>query len=152
MLDEWGTLKEALDERGAWATSQREHAARLLGLRPEASRDDEQVYLLRLWNLTALPNRNPQALDALLEAKQIPDTIRAEQAGVEPDAAVCREILAAIVAEQVAELTEREEYLRTEIEEPAAAGAAERALVLEGEEGRKLHRYQVTAENDFHRA
>src|SRR5262249_29870349 len=86
------------------------------------------------------------------EPKQIPDTLRAEQAGLEPDVAACRKILAEIVAEQVAELTGREEHLRTTIEEPARAGVADRALVLEGEEGQRLHRYQVTAENDFHRA
>ncbi len=115
-------------------------------------RHDETAYLIRLWNLVALPNRNEQALDALLEPQQVPDTIRHWQAGMEPDIAACRGFLAEMVAREVAELTEREEHLRTAIEEPARAGAAERALVLEGEEGRKLHRYQVTAENDFHRA
>src|SRR5581483_1389416 len=93
-----------------------------------------------------------EALCRLLEPEQVPDTIRPWQANSEPDIADCRQFLAEAVEREIAMLKEREEQLRTEIEEPARAGAADRALVLEGEEGRKLHRYQVTAENDFHRA
>jgi hypothetical protein len=152
MLGRWGHLKAELAERGAWVTSQRELAVRLMGLRPEAHRDDDTVYLIRLWNLVALPNRNEDTLDHLLSPEQIPDTIRSWQANREPDIEECRKFLAEAVEREVAMLTEREEYLRTTIEGPARAGAADRALVLEGEEGRKLHRYQVTAENDFHRA
>ncbi len=152
MLEQWGDLGHDLAERGAWVTSQRETAVRLMGIRPEAFREDETAYLIRLWNLIAFPNRNEEAVDFLLAPPQVPDAIRSWQANWEPDIDDCRKNLAEAVAREVAELTEREEHLRTAIEEPARAGAAERALVLEGEEGRKLHRYQVTAENDFHRA
>jgi hypothetical protein len=152
MLEQWDYLKTELVERGAWVTSQRELATRLMGLRPEAYREDDTVYLIRLWNLTALPNRNEEAMDHLLSPQQVPDTIRSWQANREPDIEECRKFLAEAADREVAMLTEREAYLRTTIEAPARAGAAERALVLEGEEGRKLHRYQVTAENDFHRA
>jgi hypothetical protein len=152
MLEQWDYLKTELVERGAWVSSQRETATRLMGLRPEAYREDDTVYLIRLWNLTALPNRNEEAMDHLLSPQQVPDTIRSWQANREPDIEECRKFLAEAADREVAMLTEREAYLRTTIEGPARAGAAERALVLEGEEGRKLHRYQVTAENDFHRA
>jgi hypothetical protein len=152
MLEQWDYLKTELAERGAWVSSQRETATRLMGLRPEAYREDDTVYLIRLWNGVAFPNRNEEALDLLLSPPQVPDTIRSWQANWEPDVADCRRNLTEAVDREVAALREREEYLRTAIEGPARAGAAERALVLEGPEGQRLHRYQVTAENDFHRA
>jgi hypothetical protein len=152
MLGRWEHLQAELAERGAWVTSQCELATRLQGLRPEAFREDETVYLFRLWNGVAYPNRNEKALDFLLAPPQIPDTIRSWQANWEPDVEDCRRNLAEAVDREIAALREREDYLRTEIEEPGRAGAAERALVLEGPEGQRLHRYQVTAENDFHRA
>jgi hypothetical protein len=152
MLEQWDDLKTELLERGAWVTSQRETAVRLMGIRPEATREDETAYLIRLWNLVAMPDRNEEALDRLLSPEQVPDTIRSWQANMEPAVEDCRRFLAEAVEREVVELTEREKRLRVEIEEPARAGVAERALVLEGEEGWKLHRYQVTADNDFHRA
>jgi len=152
MLGRWEHLKSELAERGAWVSSQRELATRLMGLRPEAYRRDDTVYLIRLWNGVAFPGRDEAALDRLLEPEQIPDTIRSWQAHREPDVADCRKNLAEAVDREVAMLTEREAYLRTTIEAPARAGAADRALVLEGPEGQRLHRYQVTAENDYHRA
>jgi hypothetical protein len=152
MLEQWGYLEAELAERGAWVASQRETATRLMGLRPEAYRQDDTVYLIRLWNGVAFPGRDEAALDRLLEPGSIPDTIRSWQAHREPDVADCRRNLAEAVDREVAALREREAYLRTTIEGPARAGAAERALVLEGPEGQRLHRYQVTAENDFHRA
>jgi hypothetical protein len=152
MLEQWGYLEAELAERGAWVASQRETATRLMGLRPEAYREDDTVYLIRLWNGVAFPGRDEAALDRLLEPGSIPDTIRSWQAHREPDVADCRRNLTEAVDREVAALREREAYLRTTIEGPARAGAAERALVLEGPEGQRLHRYQVTAENDFHRA
>jgi hypothetical protein len=110
------------------------------------------VYFFMLWNGVAYPGRDEKALDRLLEPASIPDTIRSWQANWEPDVADCRKNLAEAVDREVAMLTEREAYLRTTIEVPARAGAAERALVLEGPEGQRLHRYQVAAENDYHRA
>ncbi len=55
-----------------------------------------------------------------MEPKQVPDSQRAYLAENFPDAELSRQWLADMVAGEVAELTELEEYLRTEIEEPAA--------------------------------
>jgi hypothetical protein len=152
LLERWNDLKDELDDRGAWVASNRMLATRLQGLRPEACREDEMAFLTRSWNVAAQPHRDQEGLDRLLEPTQIPDTLRSEFAGREPMAEPSRALLFEMVAEHLAELTGREEHLRTTIEEPARAGAADRAMVLEGEEGRRLHRYQVTAENDYHRA
>ncbi len=97
MLEQWGDLGHDLAERGAWVTSRRETAVRLMGIRPEASREDETAYLIRLWNLIALPNRNEEAVDSLLSPPQVPDTIRSWQANWEPDIDDCRKNLAEAV-------------------------------------------------------
>jgi hypothetical protein len=154
LLEQWDDLKGDLDRYGAWiAPSRRDLAIRLRGLRPEAFREDGDVFWLRLSNLYVHEERNANAIGWLLEPKQVPDTMRASIAeNFLPDSELSRQWLVDLVADEVAELTQREEHLRVAIEGPARAGAAERALVLEGPEGQRLHRYQVTAENDFHRA
>jgi hypothetical protein len=154
LLEQWEDLGKDLDRYGAWiAPSRRDLATRLRGMRPEAFREDGDVFWLRLSNLFVHEGRNAKAIGWLLEPKQVPDTMRASIAeDFLPDPALSRQWLLDLVADEVADLKEREELLRKTIEEPARAGAAERALVLEGPEGQRLHRYQVTAENDYHRA
>ncbi len=154
LLEQWDDLKTDLDRYGAWiAPSRRDLAIRLRGMRPEAFREDGDVFWLRLSNLYVHEERYTKAICWMLEPERVPDTMRASVAeNILPVPELSRQWLLDLVADEVADLKEVEEYLRVEIEEPARAGAAERALVLEGPEGQRLHRYQVTAENDFHRA
>ncbi len=64
LLEQWDDLKDDLDKHGAWiAPSRRDLAIRLRGMRPEAFREDGDVYWFRLSNLAvhegATPSRSP---------------------------------------------------------------------------------------------
>jgi hypothetical protein len=144
MLSEWQYLAEALDQNGTWVNSQRDSAIRLCGSRPEAKTlaENEFAYYIRFFTLFTLEKPPAAVVDYLADPKNVPDTLRRMfdgTWGAEPEKA--REFLRGTMAEQVADLTELEARLRTEIEEPSRAGAVERAKSLRGPDGVLLVRY-----------
>jgi plasmid stability protein len=152
-LNQWEPLKEHLDEHGWWTTPTLLHeATRLLGMRAENASTDADVYLLRLMNLSVETEQNRIAVMQMMKPENVPDALKDAIQGRQMKADYSRQALAERVEGEMAGLRELEEYLRIEFDEPSQAGAEDRAMVVEGEAGRLLHRYTVAAENAFHRA
>ena len=152
LIGEWGRLKDVLDLDGCWyATSHRDRAMRLQGLEPN-DLASEGVFWFALLNQFAYPDPGDRSVAWYRDPRNIPDTLQRPLGKGYPTRERCMELLRATVEEELALLTAREERLRMMIEEPSRAGAAARALLLSGEDGALLIRYERMHDAAFHRA
>src|SRR5262249_19595870 len=136
---------------GHWVTSRREHATRLMGYRPEDPKDDE-AYWIKLLNVSSMDAPNPAALEQLYDPKRMPDTHHF-LLGLNPmQRDDSRARLRAMVAKELAVLRPLEEALRTGIEEPSRASAADKANLLGSDKFANWERYERLHDNMYHRS
>src|SRR4051794_27632591 len=156
LLGRWYELDKILVRDGRWCGPERDEATRLLGHRPEVDRivESETTFQTRLFNLLCHPEPSPVAIEWLCDPARRPESLQwTYRVDRLPGRAECLKALRDTIAEQVIELEETEERLRTELDGPDLAEAATRGLVpLEGSEARLMLRDQATAENSLYRA
>jgi hypothetical protein len=156
LIERWERLAQRLAENGYWGTDDRNEAIRLQGLRPdfEHLKHTLDAYLTRFFNLLCEPNPDETSIELLLHPDQMPDSLRAYYGPDRlPEGAKCRRMLEGMIQIQLPRLREAEQRLRTEIDLPDRAEAADRALMLENEaEARLFLRYQSESRSAFHRS
>src|SRR5579883_2935597 len=151
LLARWRALGESLRAKGSGPEDQCNEAVRLLGYRQEneVMKAYIDAYLPHFYNLLAQESRHESNIRWLLGPTMRPGSLPPVAYEQLPDRHASRAELWKIVEENTARLAEREEVLRAEVEGPARAGAAERAMMAEGD--RLFLRYQSEARSAFHR-
>src|SRR5579883_2820448 len=151
LLARWRALGEALKAKGSWSEDQCNEVVRLLGYRQEneVMKSYIDAYLPHFYNLLAQESRHESNIRWLLGPSMRPGSLPPVAYEQLPDRHASRAELWKMVEENAARLAEREEVLRAEVEGPARAGAAERAMMAEGD--RLFLRYQSEARSAFHR-
>src|SRR5579883_1459880 len=151
LLARWRALGETLRAKGSWSEDQCNEAVRLLGYRQEneVMKAYIDAYLPHFYNLLAQESRHESNIRWLLGPSMRPGSLPAMTFEQVPGREFSRAELRKIVDENVARLAEREEVLRTEVEEPGRAEAAERAMMAEDD--RLFLRYRAEARSAFHR-
>ena len=153
LIAQWEGLQKKLDAKGCWTSrGDAERAIRLLGKRPETFRLDTDVYELNLFNTLAHEAPNEAAVAWSRDPRNAPESLRETLAFGLPSREDSIDALRAILDENLDALKEREERLRTNIEEPNRAGAADSAVLLMGPEGALFIRYEKMHDAAFHRA
>src|SRR5579883_2724776 len=151
LLARWRVLGEILGQAGAWSEDECNEAVRLLGHRQEneVMKAHIDAYLPHFYNLLAQEPRHESNIRWLLGPSMRPSSLPAMTFEQVPGQDFSRAELRKIVDENVARLAEREEVLRTEVEEPGRAEAAERTMMAEDD--RLFLRYRAEARSAFHR-
>jgi hypothetical protein len=131
LIARWEHLEQALAADGTWYGADRMEAIQLQGL--SSLVDDlyvsEPAYMTWLHCLAAQPNPKERDIALVLDRRVMPKSIQDRDVKVWPgDAAASRAALAALVARELPELRQREEWLRVNYEAPARAEAKEQAL------------------------
>ena len=153
LIAQWEGLKKKFDATGCWTSrGDAERAIRLTGKRPETFRLDTDVYELNLFNTLAQEAPNEAAIAWSRDPRNAPESLRETLAFGLPSREDSIDALRAILDENLDALKEREESLRTKIEEPNRAGAADSAVLLMGPEGALFIRYEKMHDAAFHRA
>jgi hypothetical protein len=137
--------------KGIWSGSLRQHATRLLGHKPEDLKD-EVTFKLRYLTLTACTGAEPAALAALLDRRQMPDTMLYMCNRPVPPAEESSRELHKVVHDQIVGYEALAKELRIEVEEPARAAAVEKAMVLKPEALKLWIRYERMHDSMFHRS
>jgi hypothetical protein len=157
MIGRWEELDLVLDTKGNWCEVDRYDAIRLLGHRPEPDylRWNPEAWHVRMLNLACHPAPGEAAIPFLFQEAVLPERylVAYNEGRIPPPAEEARPVLRAMIADQLAELRQREEYLRVNIEGPDRAEAPERALILKDEKDARLFlRYYSESRSTFFRA
>ena len=151
LLGDWAALLDILNTRGRWEPTARDKALRLCGQDPESSGSTTLAYLVCYYNLFTLSAPNPEAIAVLLDPKRVPPCLRGTFGPTRPTPDECRATLRELVALEVEDLETRLARLEP-LDAADRAGAAVRALQLDGPEGALLLRYERMHDSSFHRA
>ena len=151
LLAEWKSLEVELEPSGWWITPRREHAARLMGCRPEDP-NDVQAFWVRYYNLAAREPRSEEIQAELTTPKSWPVTEAWPINGAPPTPKRSQEWLRGMVALRITELREHEEWLRTNFEDPDRASAEDEATLLDPKDMATWLRYERMHDSMFHRA
>jgi hypothetical protein len=148
----WDSICLQFDRGEHWfSRSQADDALRLLGCDPADEKDDN-VYNFRMLNYAASPEATAAGIAWWLDRTRIPDAVLRHLDGMGLVQEECRENLHRWVTKEREELAALECELRTEIEEPALAEAAQRALILKDDKAANYDRYFRMQTSAFHRA
>jgi hypothetical protein len=157
LIARWEYLERLLAAEGTWYGADRIEAIQLQGL--SAMVEDlylsESAYMTWLHCLAAQPNPKERDIALVLDRRVMPKSLQDRDVAVWPgDAAASRAALAALVARELPALRRREEWLRVNYEQPAQAGAKERALAKLACDPQEvaLLRAQRSAEQAYERA
>jgi hypothetical protein len=155
LIEQWTQLLEPLDAGQFWLTSEREQATRLLGELPDPAqyRTSDWSFFLAYYGYFCRQNRSEDYVDWLFDAKQMPDWFkRSLEGGGPPTDSNSRSVLRKIAQNEIDELKALEARLRTEVEGPSLAGLVHRSILLGGQEGALLARYERMHDLAFHRS
>jgi hypothetical protein len=156
LIARWEDLGQMFEKRGSWLNSERDEAIRLQGFSddPDALKGCPEAFLTRFYNLFSQASPAPATVEWLFEARRLPDACRPlARESSRPDRAACQAAIRSLVAERLALLRELESDLRSSIDGPERAAAADRALILRDEKAARLFlRYHAEARTAFSRA
>ena len=133
------------------AASDRDLALRLMAKDPTNNRD-EGTYLFLLANIVRARRPNEGKLEWLAEKEQMPDTLWSQigpGGGFSPEDATA--YLLKVVREEIADIEQKEEKLRREVEEPVRAVVEDCALALKGAQAETFRRNAKMNESAFYK-
>jgi hypothetical protein len=161
-IGRWVRLEGLLDQGGGWDAGDRDEAIRLQGFAADYAGLDGSSDGGLTWRINATLNpdcpsggRDGEQVDVreILMTMHLPmPEPRPEKDAWVHDPAKGLAWLKATIAGHVGALREREERMSREYDEPDRAGAAGRAVLLDGPSGSNLLRYERMYELSFHRA
>jgi hypothetical protein len=115
--------------------------------------DSEGAFLIWLFCEASKPETQPERMQALGDEAVMPVAMRDRDPHTWlPPKPFCRALLKERVAEEIEQLTRREEHLRLTVEDPGREGAENAASELTDKDGDKFARYYNMYDHRFSRA
>jgi len=152
----WERLQRAFEKDGCWFESDVVDVLNLLGSKRdvESLKQNPRAYTLALFNLVAQPGPSSEAIAALCDPANMPDSLRSTYSKDSlPDPESCRDQIRWLIAKEIEAIQARLDSESTAKEVAEREGAENRALILQDETAARLFlRYNSESRNAFLRA
>jgi hypothetical protein len=155
LLMRYRRLKGLLERDQTLLGNDRSEMIMLEGGEPYIDRlpDSEGAFLIWLFCEASKPETQPERMQALGDEAVMPIAMRDRDPHTWlPPKPFCRALLKERVAEEIEQLTRREEHLRLTVEDPGREGAEKAASELTDKDGDKFARYYNMYDHRFSRA